>query len=247
MSTLVTKHPRKRRTDGEETRARLLETAGELFAASGYAGTSASSIAERAKVGLSSINYYFGGSEGLYRAVLVEAHRRAIDLADMRHVAAAELSPVDKLARVIDGLVGQAVVREPGWHIHVLGREIMAPPTHIRVLSEPESGVPSKVAIIKQILSDITAIPVDDPTIMRCYISVIAPCTQLVFVARGARGPLDDVRRMPRKAISAHLVMFALAGLEAIGRDHARRKATRCGTSGAAKPALVNRPGRKAE
>jgi AcrR family transcriptional regulator len=222
----LTKVAPKRRADGDVTRARLLETAGELFAARGYAETAAKSIASRAKVSLTSINYHFGGREGLYRAVLIEAHRRAIDLAELRHMAGGELPPAAKLRCFIDDLVRQATAPKPGWHVHVLAREILASSTHMRVLFESE--VPPKLAIVKQILSDITEIPVDDPVIVRCLVSVIAPCSLLLLGARGAPGPLHDVRRMPRETIAAHLHTFALAGLEAIGRDEAtKREASR--------------------
>ena len=40
----------------------------------------------------------------------------------------------------------------------------------------------------------------------------------LLVAARGAPGPLDEVRQMPRAAIINHLHTYALAGLEAIGR-----------------------------
>lgn len=55
---------------GEETRGRILETALELFAASGFEGASTRTIAERANVNLPAIQYYFGSKEGLYRAVV---------------------------------------------------------------------------------------------------------------------------------------------------------------------------------
>ena len=40
------------RTDGQATRERILEAAGELFAADGYAQTTAKAVADRAKVSL---------------------------------------------------------------------------------------------------------------------------------------------------------------------------------------------------
>ena len=55
---------------GEETRGRILETALELFAASGFEGASTRTIAERANVNLPAIQYYFGSKEGLYRAAI---------------------------------------------------------------------------------------------------------------------------------------------------------------------------------
>ena len=211
-----------RRTDGEVTRMRILEAAGELFAAAGYGDTTAKSVAERAKVSLTLINYHFGGREGLYRAVLIEAHRRLGNLSDLRDLAESKLPASAKLRVLIYGLVRPATRRQPGWHINVLAKEIFAPSTHFPVLFEAE--VPPKLAIIKQILSDITAIPADDPALVRCVISVLAPCSMLLVAARGAPGPLDEVRRMPREAIINHLHTYALAGLEAIAREHGRRQ-----------------------
>ena len=57
---------------GEETRARILEAALELFATSGFEGASTRTIAEQAGVNLPAIQYYFGSKEGLYRAVVEE-------------------------------------------------------------------------------------------------------------------------------------------------------------------------------
>jgi len=211
--------PSERRADGQATRERLLEAAGELFGADGYGQTTAKAIADRAGVSLTLINYHFDGREGLYRAVLIEAHRRLGDLSDLRDLAESELPPAAKLRGLIYGLVRLATKRQPGWHVNVLAKEILAPSVSFPVLFEAE--VPPKLAIIKQILSAITGIPADDPALVRCVISVLAPCSMLLIAARGAPGPLDEVRRMPRAATVAHLHTFALAGLDAIAREHA--------------------------
>ena len=217
------------RTDGQATRERIVEAAGELFAADGYARTTAKAVADRAEVGVSLINYHFGGREGLYRAVLIEAHRRLGKLSELRHLAESELPATQKLRVLIYGLIRPATKRQPGWHINVLGKEIFAPSAHFPVLFEAE--VPPKLAIIKQILSDITTIPVDDPALVRCVISVLAPCSMLLVAARGAPGPLDQVRRMPREATINHLHTYALAGLEAIAREHGRREPSNRGSA----------------
>lgn len=236
----MTEAPSKRRTDGQATRERILEAAGELFAADGYAQTTAKAIADRAEVSLTLINYHFDGREGLYRAVLIEAHRRLGKLSDLRDLAESELPATAKLRVLIYGLVRPATKRQPGWHINVLAKEIFAPSAHFPVLFEAE--VPPKLAIIKQILSDITAIPADDPALVRCVISVLAPCSMLLVAARGAPGPLDEVRRMPREAIVNHLHTYALAGLEAIAREHGRREPPRSDRAGAPKQRGRSRP-----
>jgi AcrR family transcriptional regulator len=60
------------RTDGAESRARLVRTALRLFAEQGFQRTSTREIAEAAQVNISAISYYFGDKAGLYRAAFFE-------------------------------------------------------------------------------------------------------------------------------------------------------------------------------
>lgn len=57
-------------TRGEDTRARILESALAMFAEQGYEGASTRELARRAGVNLPAIQYYFGSKEGLYHAVI---------------------------------------------------------------------------------------------------------------------------------------------------------------------------------
>ena len=52
------------------SKKKLLDIAFNLFASQGYASTSVRQIASAADVNISSIGYYFGGKEGLYREVI---------------------------------------------------------------------------------------------------------------------------------------------------------------------------------
>ena len=149
------------RPDGEATRARILEAAGELFAAHGYAEAASKAIAARAEVDLASINYHFGSRSGFYQAVLAEAHRRLMDVADLQRLAQSRLAATDKLRAVIGHLVGNALSGAENWHISVLTAEILAPSSHIQVLFESE--IPRKIAVVMAIASDISGIPQDDP------------------------------------------------------------------------------------
>jgi len=59
-----------RNVAGDETRARLLAAATEVFVADGFRAARVQDIARRAGLRLSAINYHFGSKEGLYLAVL---------------------------------------------------------------------------------------------------------------------------------------------------------------------------------
>src|SRR3546814_1738332 len=51
---------------GDEPRLRIVLAALDVFGAQGFEGTSTRIIAERAGVALPSLQYYFGGKQGLY-------------------------------------------------------------------------------------------------------------------------------------------------------------------------------------
>ncbi|KUJ70087.1 translation initiation factor IF-2 [Streptomyces albus subsp. albus] len=61
--------PEERKLDAERSRRLLLEAAMDEFSAKGFAGARVQDIADRAGVNKQLINYYFGGKEGLYRAL----------------------------------------------------------------------------------------------------------------------------------------------------------------------------------
>jgi TetR/AcrR family transcriptional regulator, regulator of cefoperazone and chloramphenicol sensitivity len=223
---------RRRRADGAATRDRILECAGGLFAATGYAETTGKAIAVAARVDLASINYHFGSRTGLYQAVLVEAHRRLITLDVLERLERADAPAREKFERLIETLVDGALTRR-GWHSRVLARELLAPSSNLEALFRQEA-LP-KIRVIAQLVSEMTQIPIDDPAIPRCLLNVAAPCLMLFVAPRGVPGPLQEVVRMPRATLVAHLQRFALAGLEAIARDYSqaarkrpqRRKANR--------------------
>ena len=56
-----------------QTRKRLIEAAGELFAEQGYAGTSILHIAERSGISRGSVAWHFGSKDGLLWAVVEDA------------------------------------------------------------------------------------------------------------------------------------------------------------------------------
>ena len=54
------------RPGGDDSRARILSSAGRLFASRGYSGVPMRELAQAAKVNLGAINYHFGGKRKLY-------------------------------------------------------------------------------------------------------------------------------------------------------------------------------------
>ena len=84
----------------EANRARIVKAAIEEFAARGFKGASMDAIAARTHTTRALINYYFGGKEKIYLAVLEQVYaeiRHAESLLDLEHLA-----PVDAILRIVE-------------------------------------------------------------------------------------------------------------------------------------------------
>ncbi|MBB4865701.1 AcrR family transcriptional regulator [Pseudomonas nitritireducens] len=214
---------RESRKDGEATRMRILEAAGELFSALGFGETSNKAVAARAEVDLASINYHFGSRNGLYQAVLGEARRRFLDIADLQRIIQGEQPAPEKLRALTELVVRKAARGRESWHLRVLAAEALAPSSHGQEVLHPQKAL--KLMLLKQLFSELTGIPSDDPTLMPCILSVTAPWAMLLIGPRGGQGALRDTLDLPVEVITAQLYSFTLAGLTEVGRQYRQRAA----------------------
>ncbi|HEY6822208.1 MAG TPA: TetR/AcrR family transcriptional regulator [Burkholderiales bacterium] len=84
----------------QENRARIVAAAIDEFAARGFKGASMDAIAARTHTTRALINYYFGGKEKLYIAVLEQAYAGIRDAEaglDLEH-----LTPADAVRRIVE-------------------------------------------------------------------------------------------------------------------------------------------------
>lgn len=103
--TEVNDAPRTRapRSDGEQSRERLLHAALNLFAHQGFAKTSTREIAEAAGTNLAAIKYYFGDKAGLYRAVFFDLQSKPEE--EIRRYADESMSLRDALRGLYFGFL----------------------------------------------------------------------------------------------------------------------------------------------
>ena len=99
---------RAQRSDGRSTRAVVLEAAGKVFAERGFAEATSKEICERAGTNGAAVNYYFGGKEGLYEEVLIEAHRQMLSLEDLNRIITSEATPEEKLRVFLEHIIRTA-------------------------------------------------------------------------------------------------------------------------------------------
>jgi len=217
---------RQRAEEDQGTRGRLLEAAGQVFAEKGFDRATGKEICERAGTNTAAVNYYFGGIEGLYAAVVREAHDRFVPFAAASAAVAgkadarAKLEAIlELLLRTLTGPVGSS------WALRVLVREIAAPSPALDVLREKEF-LP-KTRILRAIVSELTGLPEEHPAVARGCISVIGACYPLLLLDRRTlKRAFPNLGLAPEDAGAwvRHLLQFALAGLAAIASE-ARKEA----------------------
>lgn len=112
---------------GDNTRTRILETAGEVFAQKGYAAATIREICETAGVNLAAVNYYFRGKESLYAQALERAHscdRQKEELSDWPPGS----PPATRLRHYIRHfLIHMLSISDEPWESRLIMREIMNP------------------------------------------------------------------------------------------------------------------------
>ena len=125
------------RSDGDASRARLLDAAGKLFADRGYASVSTRALAKAGGANLSAIGYHFGGKKGLYREVLRQlvADTEPIIVPAIANLNAgvvaadgdrARLAPI--MAGFLRGLLTSILGNvRMGWQMQLMLREFYSP------------------------------------------------------------------------------------------------------------------------
>ncbi len=211
----MTKRKASTRSDGELTRQRILEAAGELFARQGLAETTNKAIAANAGVDLASINYHFGNRNGLYQHVLAQAHRHILSLDKLLQIAQSQQSAELKLKSFIR-LLFTGALEQQDWHAQLLAREILSPTSHLTILVDEE--IIPKMNIIKTIVSNVSGIEPTSPQLMPCLVNIVAPCLMLLVSHNRVPGPLQQIHQMPLDALVEQHFHFTLAGLKAIGQ-----------------------------
>jgi len=109
-----------------ETRQRLLEAAGEVFAQHGFRDATIRDICDKAKANVAAVHYHFGDKEELYAAVFGYARTCAVARFDEKVPPAA---PPEEQLRAFIGTVLTRFFDEgrPAWLGKLVAQEMIDP------------------------------------------------------------------------------------------------------------------------
>lgn len=125
---MKTPEPDRQEGNALDTRERVLEAAGEVFAERGFAKATIREIVERAGANLNAVNYYFRDKRGLYLAVFEYAYRVTENDDHAERLRMRTLPPAARLRAFIGHLMHGFVLRKTApWHLRLVHREIREP------------------------------------------------------------------------------------------------------------------------
>ena len=196
-----------------DSREALIAVAGEIFAELGYEATTIKQITDRAGANVASVNYYFRDKLGLYTEVLRQSlHKGRLSLPP----ASERLNPEERLTRYIYSFMNSLVAPgRPSWCGRLMIRELAQPsPALPQVIEEI---IRPNFLLLRQLVADVAATPLDDKTLDLLTHSVHAQCAhwktgRAIFPYLWPDLVLNDaeVRRL-----SGHIASFSIAGIKA--------------------------------
>jgi len=111
----------------DDTKHRLIEAAGAIFAEKGYAAASIREICQRAEANLAAVNYHFAGKRALYVAAVRHAQCCQQDEGPFPPFPP-ELLPADQLRAFLTTMFARMLAaHRPKWHLELMLRELARP------------------------------------------------------------------------------------------------------------------------
>ena len=208
----------------DDTRSKLLDAAGEVFAQSGFQEATVREICARAGVNIALVNYHFGDKLELYTEVLrysVGASTEGI----IKRAISSTAPPKEAFRELIHAMM-QRVCRadRPGWQFRLMVHEFAKPtPAMATVIDETMRPVYDR---FRYLIGSMLNRPVDDDQVRLATHSVIAQVVHYVHARHVVSRVWPDLELTPERIaqIAQHIADFSLAGLDGIRRDALPKK-----------------------
>ena len=204
-----------------DVKERLIEAAGELFAARGYQGATVRDICRKADAHVGAVNYHFRDKEGLFAATLEHAHQWSVRKYPPDAGLGPKASAEERLRAFIRSFLLRVVVGDaPDWHGRLMAREMAEPSEALSRMVR--NSIHPLYRYLARIIRELLSIASDggdeiDRTTFLCSMSVTSQCLQY-FTSRQVIAALcpPDFTTSDVEDLTDHITRFSLGGIRAI-------------------------------
>lgn len=211
------------RSDGAESRQRLLHAALALFAEKGFAKTSTREIAQAAGANIAAISYYFGDKAGLYRAAFFEpmngvggSPSDAIPLFDQSHFTLQE-----SLRGLLESFVAPLKQDELAQQCVRLHFREMIEPTGVWA-EQIDSGIKPAHAALVAVLCRHLGLRRADDDVHRLAFAIVGLALQL-FINRDVMQAIRPGLIASPRAIDLYVERLTVYAEAMVGAEQVRR------------------------
>src|ERR1044072_7284203 len=189
----------------EQTRTRLVDAAGEMFAEFGFHHTTVRQICERAGANIAAVNYHFRDKTGLYTEVVRQSMRAAFEQ---------NLPPEQILRAVIKARLESLRSLDLGdWHFRIFAHELAKPtPAMNVVITEAIRPLCSRLGLLIGRMLDLA--PEHEKTRL-CAHSIIGQILFYAFAGPVISRLAPEIKMTAQQInlIADHIAEFSLAYL----------------------------------
>jgi len=206
----------------DETKQKLIEAAGEVFADVGFENATVREICSRAGANIAAVNYHFRDKLGLYAEVLksaMMAQQAATPNVEIGHPP----DPRAGLKKLIHDWLGRMTMgNKRTWLARIMAHEMTHPTP---ALDQVVQAMGPNYLQFRKLVGAIIGRDPDDARTRMCVHSVVGQVLQYTqsrpMLERLWPGlNLDNEKE--RRAIADHIVAFSLAGMEQYARQKGR-------------------------
>jgi len=208
-----------------ETKKRLMEAAGEVFAEHGFRKATVREICKQARANVAAINYHFRDKEALYTAVLEHTARQAVAKYPPHGGLPPDAAPEQQLHAFVRSFLLRILDKgHQSVHGKLMAREMIEPTRALdRIVEQMIRPLYGRLcAIVKSLAgprSSIAQIEASAKSIVgQCLF--YKHCSPVLERLEGRLPEAKDV-----DALAGHIVAFSLRGIQ--GQAAGRRKAVR--------------------
>lgn len=225
MSRVDQNMPQGLEADPGDTRQRVLEAAGQVFAEQGYRAATVRDICSHAGANLAAVNYHFGDKEGLYREAVRFAAETLLTqhgASDVRAALESDLPPAEKLRAFVRAQVKRVLgEQQPAWQSRLVMREMVDPTSELAMLCDRFFG-PVHMAL-RQVVGDLLG-PAATPERVRMTACSIVGQTVFYKHCREVAKllmPEQKYEAQDLEALAEHIAGFSLGAIGALREQHA--------------------------
>ena len=196
---------------GLDTRQRLIEAAGEVFAERGYRAATIREIVDQAGANIAAVNYHFGDKESLYRAVVEHVCRCAPQRFRLSEDDATPEARIREYVR--DFLVHCLAADRRSWSTRLVVRELSEPTLALQILVDRVMR-PSTERLV-DVVQEVAGHRLSQEQAWLCAQSVVAQCvyqkhSEAIISRLGPPLPqgLEEIDRLVE-----HITRFSLAAI----------------------------------